>query len=85
LRREAHQGRCIAAPRAWRDNVFVERVWRSVKYEEVYLRAYGSVSAARASLGRYLAFYHHRRAHSSLDARTPKQACFAHLPQRAAA
>ena len=39
---------------AWRDNVFVERIWKSVKYEEVYLRAYGSVSVARASLGRYL-------------------------------
>jgi len=51
---------------AWRDNVFVERLWRSVKYEEVYLRAYGSVSEARASLGRYLTFYNSRRPHSSL-------------------
>ena len=42
---------------AWRDNVFVERLWRTVKYEEVYLRAYGSVSEARASIGRYLGFY----------------------------
>jgi putative transposase len=42
---------------AWRDNVFVERLWRSVKYEEVYLRAYDSVTDARASLGRYLDFY----------------------------
>jgi putative transposase len=42
---------------AWRDNVFVERLWRSVKYEEVYLRDYGSVSEARASIGRYLTFY----------------------------
>jgi putative transposase len=41
----------------WRDNVFVERLWRLLKYEEVYLRAYGSVGEARASLGRYLAFY----------------------------
>src|SRR6201985_3137404 len=41
---------------AWRDNVFVERLWRSVKYEEVYLRAYDSVSEARASIGRYLNF-----------------------------
>ena len=48
---------------AWRDNVFVERLWRSVKYEEVYLRAYDSVSEARASLGRYLAFYNGRRPH----------------------
>jgi putative transposase len=61
---------------AWRDNVFVERLWRSVKYEEVYLRAYGSVSEARASIGRYLAFYNGRRPHSSLDRRTPDQAYF---------
>jgi putative transposase len=52
---------------AWRDNVFVERLWRSVKYEEVYLRAYDSVSEARASIGRYLNFYNGRRPHSSLD------------------
>jgi putative transposase len=63
---------------AWRDNVFVERLWRSVKYEEVYLRAYDSVSAARASLGRYLSFYNGRRPHSSLDARTPDHAYFHH-------
>nr|WP_245288391.1 integrase core domain-containing protein [Bradyrhizobium sp. WSM4349] len=42
---------------AWRDNVFVERLWRTVKYEEVYLRAYDSVSEARASIAKYLAFY----------------------------
>ena len=46
---------------AWRDNVFVERLWRSVKYEEVYLHAYDSVSDARASLGRYLDLYNRRR------------------------
>ena len=50
---------------AWRDNVFVERLWRSVKYEEVYLRAYDSVSDARASIGRYFDFYNGRRPHSS--------------------
>ena len=70
---------------AWRDNVFVERLWRSVKYEEVYLRAYDSVSDARASLGRYLDFYNSRRPHSSLGARTPVQAYLDHLPQRMAA
>src|SRR5271167_4361626 len=59
---------------SWRDNVFVERLWRSVKYEEVYLRAYDSVTAARASIGRYLAFYNGKRPHSSLGARTPDQA-----------
>ena len=52
---------------AWRDNVFVERLWRSVKYEEVYLRAYDSVGQARASLGRYLDFYNRKRPHSSLE------------------
>ena len=70
---------------AWRDNVFVERLWRSVKDEEVYLRAYDSVSDARASLGRYLEFYNARRPHSSLGARTPEQAYLDRLPQRVAA
>ena len=70
---------------AWRDNVFVERLWRSVKYEEVYLRAYDSVSDARASLSRYLDFYNSRRPHSSLGARTPERAYLDHLPQEMAA
>jgi putative transposase len=70
---------------AWRDNVFVERLWRSIKYEEVYLRAYDSVAGARTSIGRYLAFYNGRRPHSSLDRRTPDQAYFTPLPQLAAA
>jgi len=70
---------------AWRDNVFVERLWRSVKYEEVYLRAYDSVADARASLGRYLDFYNSRRPHSSLGAPTPEQAYLDHLPQVLAA
>jgi putative transposase len=70
---------------AWRDNVFVERLWRSVKYEEVYLRAYDSVAAARASIGRYLDFYNRKRPHSSLGARTPDQAYFDHQPQAMAA
>jgi putative transposase len=70
---------------AWRDNVFVERLWRSVKYEEVYLRAYDSVSEARASIGRYLDFYNQRRPHSSLDGTTPDQAYFTPLPLRMAA
>jgi putative transposase len=61
---------------AWRDNVFVERLWRSVKYEEVYLRAYDSVSEARERLGRYIDWYNRRRPHSSLDGRTPDQAYF---------
>jgi putative transposase len=70
---------------SWRDNVFVERLWRSVKYEEVYLRAYASVGEARASLGRYLAFYNAIRPHSSLDARTPDNAYFNPLPHSVAA
>ena len=65
----------------WRDNVFVERLWKSVKYEEVYLKAYDSVSAAKASLGTYLAFYNARRPHQSLDGKTPDAIYFAGLPQ----
>ena len=70
---------------SWRDNVFVERLWRTVKYEEVYLRAYPTVSEARASIGRYLGFYNSRRPHSSLDRRTPDQAYFSQLPLPVAA
>lgn len=70
---------------AWRDNVFVERLWRSVKYEEVCLRAYDTVSDARASIGRYLDFYNGRRPPSGLDRGTPDQAYFNQLPFRAAA
>jgi putative transposase len=70
---------------AWRDNVFVERLWRSVKYEEVYLKAYDSVAEARTSIGAYLDFYNRRRPHASLDDATPDQAYFDPLPFRAAA
>ena len=70
---------------AWQDNVFVERLWKSVKYEEVYLRAYETVGEARSSIGRYLDFYNGRRPHSSLDDRTPDQAYFDLPPLRAAA
>ncbi len=62
---------------SWRDNVFVERLWRSVKYEEVYLRAYETVPEARASIAGYFAFYNARRPHSALDRRTPDEAYFA--------
>jgi putative transposase len=65
---------------AWRDNVFIERFWRTVKYEEVYLRAYDSVAEARSSIGRYVEFYNGRRPHSALDRRTPDQAYYAPLP-----
>ncbi|WP_188825379.1 IS3 family transposase [Brucella endophytica] len=61
---------------AWRDNVFVERLWRSIKYEEVYLHAYKTVSEARIGISRYLTFYNSRRPHSSLDRQTPDQAYF---------
>ncbi len=60
----------------WRDNVFVERLWRSIKYEEVYLHAYDSVSAAKAGVGRYLEFYNGRRPHTALGDRTPDEAYF---------
>lgn len=70
---------------AWRDNVFVERIWRSVKHEEVYLHAYDSVAEARASIGRYLGFYNSKRPHSSLDARTPDRAYFDVAPPAMAA
>jgi len=70
---------------AWRDNVFVERLWKSVKYEEVYLRAYNTVSEAKASIGRYFEFYNRRRPHSSLDRMTPEQFYFNSPPLTQAA
>jgi len=70
---------------AWRDNVFVERFWRSIKYEEVYLKAYEDVPEARQSIGRYIDFYNGRRPHTALDRRTPDQAYFNPLPLRTAA
>jgi putative transposase len=70
---------------AWRDNVFVERLWRTIKYEEIYLKAYGSVLEARASLGQYLDFYKSRRPHSSLGGRTPDAAYGATIPEAMAA
>lgn len=60
----------------WRDNVFVERLWRSVKYEDIYLRAYETPSELRAGLARYFAFYNTRRRHSALDRRTPDTVYF---------
>lgn len=70
---------------AWRDNIFVERLWRSVKYEEVYLQAYDSVSAARTGLARYFQFYNSRRPHSRLGGQTPDQVYFNNQPQHQAA
>jgi putative transposase len=70
---------------SWRDNAFVERLWRSVTYEEVYLKAYDTVVEARASLGRYLDFFNRQRPHSSLDRKTPDEAYFTPLPFEAAA
>lgn len=65
---------------AWRDNVFVERIWRSVKYECVYLKAYESVSQARADIARYIDWYNRERGHSSHDGKTPQQVWLDGLP-----
>ena len=64
----------------WRDNVFVERIWRSIKYEEVYLRAYDSVSEARQSIKRYIDWYNGGRPHSKLDKQTPDAFYYGTLP-----
>jgi putative transposase len=70
---------------AWRDNLFVERLWKSVKYEEVYLHAYDSVIEARESLARYFTFYNQGQPHSALDGQTPDMVYFGLLPQLEAA
>lgn len=69
----------------WRDNVFVERLWRSLKYEEVYLRAYETVGDAQQGLARYVHFYNHLRPHRALDGRTPDRVYWEHRPTRPAA
>jgi putative transposase len=69
----------------WIDNVFVERLWRSVKYEEVYLHAYESVAAATAGIANYLAFFNTRRPHSSLAGQTPDTAYYGNLQLKQAA
>ena len=69
----------------WVDNVFVERLWKSVKYEEVYLHAYESIAHARQRLGRYFEFYNQRRPHTALDGKTPDMVYFNSLPQKRAA
>jgi putative transposase len=65
----------------WRDNVFVERLWRTIKYDEVYLKAYDSVSHAKASLGAFITFYNSRRPHQTFAGKTPDMVYFAALPQ----
>ena len=66
----------------WMDNVFIERLWRSVKYEEVYLNAYGSLTEARRGLADYFEFYNHKRRHQGLDDRTPDEVYWSTLPQK---
>ena len=66
----------------WRDNVFVERLWKSIKYEEVYLHAYETVGAAHQGLERYLTFYNQTRPHQALDGHTPDGVYVDNLPAR---
>ena len=70
---------------AWRDNVFVERLWRTVKYEHVYLHAYESTSEAKSKIGNYFEFYNQRRPHSKLDRLTPNEFYFNSLTSQEAA
>ena len=67
----------------WLDNVFVERLWRSVKYEDIYLRAYDTPAALRVGLTRYFDFYNARRRHTALDRRTPDAVYFDEVAQAA--
>ncbi len=69
----------------WRDNVCIERLWKSVKYEDIYLKAYGSLAEARAGLARYFAFYNCKRRHQALDRRTPDDLYYSTLPLAAVA
>jgi putative transposase len=64
----------------WVDNVFIERLWKSVKYEEAYLKAYNSIAEARCELGAYFEFYNQRRRHQGLDNRTPDEVYYSSRP-----
>ena len=66
----------------WRDNVFVERLWRSVKYEDIYLKAYGSIIEVKKGLTKYFTFYNQKRWHQNLDRKTPAMVYFNTKPQR---
>ena len=70
---------------AWRDNVFIERLWRSVKYEEIYLHADDTVADSRAGIGKYFNLYNRRRPHSSLNRKTPDQVYYSQPPLTLAA
>jgi putative transposase len=69
----------------WKDNIFVERLWKSVKYEEVYLKAYDSLGDARNQLEAYFNYYNHQRRRQGLDGRTPDEVYFGTLSQTPAA
>jgi putative transposase len=66
----------------WRDNVFIERLWKSVKYEDIYLKAYGSMAEVKKGLTEYFIFYNQMRWHQSLDRKTPAMVYFNTTPQR---
>ena len=69
----------------WMDNVFIERLWKSVKYEEVYFKAYNSMAEAKWQLGVYFEFYNQRRRHQGLDNRTPDEVYYFSRPMTQAA
>jgi putative transposase len=69
----------------WMDNVFIERLWKSVKYEDIYLKAYGSTAEAKKGLATYFMFYNERRWHQNFDRKTPSMIYFSTQPQKQAA
>ena len=85
IREQHHIALSMDGKGCWRDNVVIERFWKSLKYEEVYLHAYDSTSAAKAGIGKYIAFYNSRRPHSGLDGQPPDALYFTSLPAQTAA
>ncbi|OPZ96310.1 MAG: hypothetical protein BWY70_01793 [Bacteroidetes bacterium ADurb.Bin408] len=69
----------------WMDNVFIERLWKSVKYEDIYLKAYASMVEVKNGLATYFKFYNAKRWHNSFDRKTPNMVYFGTLPQKQAA
>ena len=69
----------------WMDNVFIERLWKSVKYEDIYLRAYNSMKELKKELADYFQFYNEKRWHNRFDRKTPAMVYWESLPQGQAA
>ena len=76
-----HSGSLLGCHYHWMDNIFIERLWKTVKYEDIYLKAYSSIADVRKGLKAYFERYNSRRRHQGLGDRTPDEVYFSTLPE----